>query len=93
MAIGAYFHNENFDEKAYREVLKRLEAAGAGAPKGRTYHSCFGGGSNLMVFDVWTSQEELDKFGETLMPILEELGVKVNPPDVMPMVNEIYGQK
>ena len=70
MAIAAYFANESFDKKKYEETLKRLEAAGQGAPKGRKYHSCFGEGDHLMVFDVWESQEDLDRFGETLMPIL-----------------------
>ena len=92
MAIGAYFANESFDKKKYEETLKRLEASGQGAPKGRKYHSCFGEGDHLMVFDVWNSQEELDKFSETLMPILADLGVTVRPPDIMPMVNEIYGK-
>jgi hypothetical protein len=92
MAIGAYFANESFDKKKYEEALKRLEAAGQGAPKGRKYHSCFGEGDHLMVFDVWESQEDLDKFGETLMPILADLKVNARPPDIMPMVNEIFGQ-
>ena len=29
----------------------------------------------INVFDVWDSQEAFDAFGETLLPILAELGV------------------
>jgi hypothetical protein len=38
-----------------------------------------------MVFDVWTSQAAFDKFGKTLMPILEQLGIDTGPPTVMPI--------
>jgi hypothetical protein len=44
-----------------------------------------------MVFDVWDSQESFDRFGQTLMPILEELGVDVGKPEVMPIHNVITG--
>jgi hypothetical protein len=42
-----------------------------------------------MVYDVWDSVESFDAFGQTLMPILEELGLKVGQPDVMPIHNVI----
>jgi hypothetical protein len=38
-----------------------------------------------MVFDVWTSQAAFDKFGKTLMPILEQLGIDPGQPTVMPV--------
>jgi hypothetical protein len=38
MAIGIYFGQGNFPGDKYDEALSRLEAAGAGAPDGRTYH-------------------------------------------------------
>jgi hypothetical protein len=38
-----------------------------------------------MVFDVWTSQAAFDKFGKTLMPILERIGVDPGQPSIMPM--------
>ena len=40
-----------------------------------------------MVYDVWDSQEDFDAFGQTLMPILAELGVDPGQPDVMPVHN------
>jgi hypothetical protein len=42
-----------------------------------------------MVYDVWESQETFDAFGQTLMPILAELGVDVGAPDVMPAHNVV----
>ena len=40
-----------------------------------------------MVYDVWDSQESFDAFGQTLMPILEQLGVDTGQPDVMSVHN------
>ena len=90
--IGVYFHSESMNQQQYKDILKRLEAAGAGSPKGRLYHSCFGEGDKLMVFDVWESQGTFDAFGETLRPILTDVGVDPGTPDVMPMVNTILGK-
>ena len=90
--IGVYFHSESMNQQQYKDILKRLEAAGAGSPKGRLYHSCFGEGDKLMVFDVWESQATFDAFGQTLMPILSDVGVDPGTPDIMPMVNTITGE-
>jgi hypothetical protein len=38
-----------------------------------------------MVFDVWTSQAAFDRFGKTLMPILQQLGVDPGQSSIMPM--------
>jgi hypothetical protein len=91
MAIGVYFSPASMTAQQYDEIIRRLEQAGAGAPRGRTYHSCFGSGDKLMVFDVWESQADFDAFGGTLMPILQELGVDPGQPDVMPVHNTIKG--
>jgi hypothetical protein len=87
MAIGIYFHPESMTSAQYFDVIDRLEKAGAGQPPGRTHHSCFGPPEAVMVYDVWESQEHFDKFGATLMPILQELGIDAGQPDVMPIHN------
>jgi hypothetical protein len=85
MAIGVYFTFTGLNATSYTETIKRLKQAGAGHPAGRSYHSSFGAPDKLMVFDVWSSQAAFEKFGKTLMPILESLGVKPNPPELMPI--------
>ena len=70
MAIALVFTPASMTAAHYDDVIKRLEAAGAGAPPGRLYHVCFGSGDRLRVVDVWESQETFDAFGRTLMPIL-----------------------
>ena len=89
MAIAIYFHPESMSAAQYDEVIKRLDAAGQGKPKGRTHHSSFGSDDHVMVYDVWDSQEDFDAFGQTLMPILAEVGLDAGQPDVMPVHNVI----
>ena len=85
MAIGVYFSPAVMSAAQYDECIKLLRKAGAGNPAGRSYHASFGPKDKLMVFDVWTSQAAFDKFGKTLMPILQQLGIDTGQPHVMPM--------
>jgi quinol monooxygenase YgiN len=86
MAIGVYFANSKFPADKYQEALRQLEAAGAGAPEGRSYHVALESEGEINVFDVWESQAAFDAFGVTLMPILNGLGVDPGTP----MVAEIH---
>ena len=91
MAIGLYFNPPSMTATQYDEVTRRLEAAGEGKPVGRLYHSCFGSADKLQVFDIWESQEDFDRFGATLLPILEQMGVDPGQPMVEPVHNLIPG--
>ena len=73
----------------YDECIKRLKKAGAGHPRGRVYHVSFKSGDSVNVFDVWTSQAAFDAFGQTLMPILKEVGVDPGQPRAMEVHNVI----
>ena len=89
MAIAVYFHPESMSSAQYEQAIKALDAAGAGNPPGRLHHSAFGSPEHLMVYDVWDSAESFQKFGETLMPILSELGLDPGQPEIMPLHNMI----
>lgn len=84
MAIGVYFSPAAMSAAKYDECIKALKKAGAGNPPGRSYHAAFGAQDKLMVFDIWTSQAAFDKFGKTLMPILQQLGINTGAPTIMP---------
>jgi len=75
----------------YDECMKRLEAAGVGAPAGRLYHACYGAGDRLRVFDVWDSPESFDRFGPTLMPILQDIGIDPGVPEIVEIHNVVRG--
>ena len=89
MAIGIYFHPASMNKAQYDKIIQMLEQAGQGSPKGCRHHSCFGEGDHLMVFDIWDSQAEFEKFGETLMPILASIPSDPGKPEIMPIVNII----
>jgi hypothetical protein len=91
MALGFYFSPKSFSKEQYDEAVKRLDAAGAGSPAGRLYHFAFPGEGGLNVFDIWDSQESFDKFGETLVPIMTELGSDPGEPTVVEIHNMIIG--
>lgn len=91
MAYAVSFKPTSMDARGYDEVIRRLEAAGAGAPAGRLYHICHGEGSDLRVMDIWESMETFESFGQTLMPLLEELGIDPGTPEIRPLHNTIAG--
>ena len=91
MAIGMYFTESGFSVDQYDEAIKRLDAAGAAAPEGRTYHVALETDGEINVFDIWESQEAFDAFGAALMPILTELGVNPGTPMVAQVHNVIVG--
>ena len=78
MSIVVRFSPTALTSEKYDESLGRLKTEGAWPPDGLDYHVCFGSEGNLLVSEVWDSREQLDAFGERLMPILTELGVGFN---------------
>lgn len=80
MAVVLRAVTPGFTAAKYDELVQKLEAAGAGAPAGRLYHVCFGDTENLRVSDIWESREAFDKFGETLIPIMQEMNLA--PPEI-----------
>ena len=89
MAIGVYFAPTALTTQQYDSAINRLEAAGAGKPAGRSYHTCFGEPNTLAVFEVWDSMASFERFGQTLMPILKEVGIDPGQPRIMPIHNVI----
>lgn len=90
MATVVRFEVSGMSEEKYREVLRRLEAAGEGAPAGRLLHIAFGDPANLQVIDKYDEPSSFERFGQRLVPILQELGIQVTPlPSAI--VNEIAG--
>jgi hypothetical protein len=83
MAIAVYFSPESMTMDQFMEVHRLLGEAGASNPKGRIHHSCFGEDGHLMVYDIWESEADFDAFGETLMPLVAQIGLDVGPPQVM----------
>ena len=91
MSFVIMFSPVGMSSAKYDECIAKLKAAGAGAPKGREYHVCYGNPSGLNVTDIWDSMENFEAFGQTLMPILQSLGVDPGQPDVREVHSIIEG--
>ncbi len=87
MPIAIYFHPKSLSTAQYDEAISELDAAGAGHPAGRIHHSCFGPDHDLMVYEVWESQQAFEDYGTVLMPILHKAGIDPGTPDLMPVHN------
>ena len=93
MALTFHFRPKSMNINQYDDITSRLEKAGFGNPKGRIYHLCFGDKDTLQVLDVWDSQENFNKFGETLMPLLSQVKVDPGTPEVSKVHNIINGNQ
>jgi len=77
MSIVVRFSPTNLTTQKYDESLRRLEEADVQfPPDGLEYHVCFGSEGNLRVSEIWDSREQLQAFGEVLMPILADTGIE-----------------
>jgi hypothetical protein len=91
MAFSFHFRSTSFTPAQYDDAIGRLAAAGAGAPAGRLYHVALEADGEIHVFDVWDSQESFAAFGETLLPIMGDIGADPGQPQVYPVHNIIKG--
>jgi hypothetical protein len=84
--IAVYVKPEALTIDQYNKARKGLEASGANTT-GRKHHSCFGEDGQLMVFEIWDSQENYEAFGKFLMPVLQEVGIVPSTQDIMHVEN------
>ena len=91
MSIVARFNPTTATAEKYDESIRRLEEAGAFPPDGLEYHIAFGeAGGNLRVSEVWDSREQMDAFGDRLMPILADIGIEFSGrPDIFEVHNVV----
>ena len=91
MSFVLTFTPSGFSAAKYDEVIKQLDAAGAGAPKGRSYHVCYGDPNGVHVTDVWDNMEDFQAFGQTRVPIMHSLGADPGQPAIQQAHNIIIG--
>ena len=87
MTLIIHFQPKNLDATTYAELMRRLDAAGASAPRGRLHHAAYGSPDALHVVDIWDTAESFQTFGATLLPILTSLGVTLPEPVIAPVTN------
>ena len=87
MSVLIRFAPASVTAAQYDETIRKLEESGDFPPDGLDYHVCFGSDGNLRVSEIWDSQEQLDAFGERLMPVLSEVGIEPGEPELMEIHN------
>jgi hypothetical protein len=89
MSVLIRFAPESLTAAQYDESVRKLEEAGVFPPEGLDYHVCFGSEGKLAVSEIWDSREQLDAFGEKLMPILAEVGIEPGEPTIIDIHNVV----
>lgn len=79
--------------KQYDQTWDELRKAGMQNPPGLIYHVGAPSGNDWVVSDVWESKEAFTKFGETLMPIMDKVGLPKVQPEITPVHYEFRAVK
>jgi hypothetical protein len=89
MPIVLVHQGPSFTREKYDEIVRRLtgkghlESASDWPVDGLLVHIAGESPQGFRVVDVWESEDACDRFGETLAPILKEVGVD-DPPQKYP---------
>ncbi len=89
MSVLIRFAPASLTAEQYDESIRRLKQSGDFAPDGLEYHVCFGLEGTLRVSEIWDSREQLQAFGERLMPLLAEVGIDPGEPELTEIHNII----
>jgi hypothetical protein len=89
VSVVVRFAPASLTAQQYDEAVRRLKETGDFPPSGLDYHVCFGSDGNLRVSEIWDSPEQLETFGERLMPVLQEVGIEPGKPEVHEVHNII----
>ena len=87
MSIVVRFAPSNLTAEQYDEVVRLLDEKGQLSPDGQDYHVCFGTDGELLVSEIWDSQEQFEAYGEHLMPVLEQVGIDPGEPTILEVHN------
>ncbi len=85
--IVALFNIVGYTAEQYSQVLKEMEAAGKMKDPAYINHVVAQQTDGLLIIDVWESEEALNEFSETLVPILIKNGVTPAQPTLLPLLN------
>ena len=66
----------------YDEVSRSMEGSGAWPPDGLDMHVLFGTEGELMVSEIWDSEEQFRSFLGRLSAALDDAGVEFSDPEV-----------
>jgi hypothetical protein len=77
VSVVVRFKPTGLTREQYDESIKRLEEVGHWPnTDGMQLHVLFGDDGDLHVSEIWDSREQLQAFGEILVPILTDIGIQ-----------------
>jgi hypothetical protein len=86
MPVVAVFQSPSLTQEQYEKTVvklsggkSRVESPGDWPVEGLLAHIAGQGANGFRVVDVWESEDAFQRFGEKLMPILQQLGVEGEP--------------
>lgn len=85
MPIVAVFDAPGLTRENYEESVRRLTGKSRMSSRkdwpveGLLVHIAGEGPKGFRVVDVWTSEDAFRRFGEKLIPVLQELGIQGQP--------------
>jgi hypothetical protein len=90
MSVLVRFTPTNLTKEKYEESLRRLKEAGEFPPDGMDYHLALGTEGSMRVSEIWDSREQMQAFGDRLMPILTDIGIEFSgEPEIVEVHNII----
>lgn len=85
MSVVAVFQAPSLTQERYEESVRRLsgkdrmESPADWPVEGLLAHIAGQGPGGFRVVDVWESEEAFQRFGESLLPVLQDMGVEGEP--------------
>jgi hypothetical protein len=90
MPVVLVHQGPTLTQERYDEVIRRLtggksrmESVSDWPVEGLLVHVAGQSAQGFRVVDVWESEEAVNRFGDILRPVLQDVGIDV-PPDVYP---------
>jgi hypothetical protein len=86
MPVVAVFQDPSLTQEQYEQSVtkltggkSRMESPADWPVEGLLVHAAGQGANGFRVVDVWESEDAFRRFGEHLMPVLQEAGVQGEP--------------
>ena len=86
MAVVLVHQGEGLTRENYEETVRRLtggksrlESPADWPVEGLLVHAAGEAPGGFRIVDVWESEEAARRFGDRLMPVLQEVGIKAEP--------------
>ncbi len=77
----------------YDQIIKQLDEAGHGNPQGRLSHTAaLKDNGSYFVVDVWESAEDLERFAQVLVPLIDAIGGAAPDLKISPLHRMINGR-